>query len=324
MHGVINIRAQVSIITKAKLDDIGVKGECLCGPGPTYAPVALDLVILIDGSDSFGSTCKDQSATKASTQFEECMDWAGRLIHDLGPERGDLTSVTVAQFSGFKNQDSNYKPDSDGILMKVGDTVLRQWQFEHGPVAFSGSDATLGAELRKHEGLDGNSQLFLALQDLSLPSFDKKLTEVLGNSDTHGDRKRLLVIITDEEWDANQLGQAEELSRSLGAELDAPTKRMSKFASHADADNHFYNELLPITTHLAHPFYNEVHPVIIRRNHFKDLEDDFIVKHVAKSETGDSSKSYHKIYEDTFFRDMESCKGKILSAIKRLVQPVAQ
>jgi len=80
------------VVTKAKLDDIRIGGECLCGPAPkpptpkpptpvpdVYDPVALDLVILVDGSDSFNSTVKESGID--STQFEESMDWAGQLVN---------------------------------------------------------------------------------------------------------------------------------------------------------------------------------------------------------------------------------------------------
>ena len=84
----INIHARVAVVTKAKLDDIRIGGECLCGPAPVkpptpvpdiYDPVALDLVILVDGSDSFNSTVKE--AGMDSSQFEESMDWAGKLVN---------------------------------------------------------------------------------------------------------------------------------------------------------------------------------------------------------------------------------------------------
>ena len=47
----IDIHAQVSIVTKAKLDSISVGGNCDCGE-PSVPPM-LDVIIVVDGSDSF-------------------------------------------------------------------------------------------------------------------------------------------------------------------------------------------------------------------------------------------------------------------------------
>merc|ERR1712003_324188 len=61
MHGEINIHAQVAIVTKAKLDSIAVKGNCACDDLPPPPPKVevktdLDIVFLVDGSDSFDGT----------------------------------------------------------------------------------------------------------------------------------------------------------------------------------------------------------------------------------------------------------------------------
>ena len=52
MSGDINIHAKVEIVTKAKLDEISVRGNCVCDDAP---PVITDYVIVIDGSDSFNN-----------------------------------------------------------------------------------------------------------------------------------------------------------------------------------------------------------------------------------------------------------------------------
>ncbi|CBY39570.1 unnamed protein product, partial [Oikopleura dioica] len=52
MHGEINIHARVAVVTKAKLDDIRIGGECLCGPAPK---TEYDVLVLIDGSDSYNN-----------------------------------------------------------------------------------------------------------------------------------------------------------------------------------------------------------------------------------------------------------------------------
>merc|ERR1711976_54560 len=128
----------------------------------------------------------------------------------------------------------------------------------------------------------------------------------------------------DEEWDANQLASARQLSQSLGDEVDdaedVPARRMSKLnhSTVKDSTHDLYNELLPICKHLAHPFYDEIHPVIVRRNHIKDLEGNFISDQVAKP----AKEAYHKIYEEDFTKDMAKTKKDIVSRIEDLIKPV--
>lgn len=325
MHGEINIHARVAVVTKAKLDDIRIGGECLCGPAPVkpptpvpdiYDPVALDLVILVDGSDSFNSTVKE--AGMDSSQFEESMDWAGQLVNDVGA-RTNLATATVVQFSGFKNQDRKYVPGNRGVLLEDEGVTLRQFNFEHGPAAIS-QDASLGGKLRNADPLDGNSQLFLALQDLALDSFKAELDAALPANDTPY-RKRLLVIVTDEEWDGKELAKSRQLSASLGdeADLDASSGRgrMSKIIDHS-IDMHQYAEFLPLLVKHVGPFYDQIHPCIVRRNHLEDLEKDFISNHVAKP----AKEAYHKIYEEKFTSGMQDAKKAILSNIDALIKPV--
>ena len=78
------------------------------------------------------------------------------------------------------------------------------------------------------ESLDGNGQLFLALQDISMPNFISKL-DGAQNLKKNQDRKRVLVIFTDEEWDINQLrdGFAENPNdNSSYTTREAVTKRV--------------------------------------------------------------------------------------------------
>jgi len=327
MHGEINIHARVAVVTKAKLDDIRIGGECLCGPAPkpptpkpptpvpdVYDPVALDLVILVDGSDSFNSTVKESGID--STQFEESMDWAGQLVNDVGA-RTNLATATVVQFSGFKNQDKKYVPGSRGVLLVDEGVTLRQYNFEHGPAVVS-QDASLVGKLRSADPLDGNSQLFLALQDLALDSFKEELDAALpASASPH--RKRVLVIVTDEEWDVQELAKHSELSSSIGDVVDsgAPVGRMSKIQDHS-VDMNQYAQFLPMLEKFVSPFYDQVHPCIVRRNHLADLEKDFISKHVAKP----AKEAYHKIYEEKFTSGMKDAKKSILKNIDVLIKPV--
>jgi len=58
--------------------------------------------------------------------------------------------------------------------------------------------------MKNIDTLDGNGQLFLALQDLSMPDFLSKLDSVQ-DLKKNQDRKRVIVVFTDEEWDIKQL-----------------------------------------------------------------------------------------------------------------------
>jgi len=64
--------------------------------------------------------------------------------------------------AGCQNQDKHTILAANVLLVDDGVT-LRQYNFEHGPAVVS-QDALLGGKLRSADPLDGNSQLFLALQ----------------------------------------------------------------------------------------------------------------------------------------------------------------
>merc|ERR1711988_2011982 len=57
------------------------------------------------------------------------------------------------------------------------------------------------------EGLDGNGQLFLVLQDLNMDGFIRCLDRALSNDKLAKDQKRqrILIIFSDEEWDVKNL-----------------------------------------------------------------------------------------------------------------------
>ena len=75
--------------------------------------------------------------------------------------------------------------------------------------------------------LDGNGQLFLCLQDLCMKNFLSELKKEHQNPD----RKRAMVIITDEEWDLNELQSAFEndVERTyLGKDIKASRESVMK------------------------------------------------------------------------------------------------
>ena len=60
------------------------------------------------------------------------------------------------------------------------------------------------------EHLDGGCQLFLAIQDINMDGFMKRLTNATPSIKLAKDqeRKRILIIFGDEEWDIKHLANA--------------------------------------------------------------------------------------------------------------------
>merc|ERR1711879_415848 len=59
----------------------------------------------------------------------------------------------------------------------------------------------LAAQAEAFESLDGNGQLFLCLQDVSMKNFQNKIAKASGSSK----RKTTLIVVSDEEWDIKDL-----------------------------------------------------------------------------------------------------------------------
>ena len=101
------------------------------------------------------------------------MKWVGDFIeNELSEEWNGRTTATVIQFSGIKALESQYTPDSEGWT-QVAD--LKHYQIEQGPsVVNAGMRSLIKSQLTDIDTLDGNSQLFLCLQDLSNEHFTSK------------------------------------------------------------------------------------------------------------------------------------------------------
>ena len=128
------------------------------------------------------------------------MAWCGDFIqNELGNSWTDRSTATVVQFSGIKALESSYEPDNDGSAF-ADDSYpeLMHYRIEHGPSAVSSSDNSeklifyeliqitdanrrdaVADKLRNVDSLDGNSQIFLALQDMSSEKFVDRLLSAL-------------------------------------------------------------------------------------------------------------------------------------------------
>lgn len=183
MHGEINIHARVAVVTKAKLDDIRIGGECLCGPGPVKPEY--DILVLIDGSDSFNNKVCINDKIDAGDAFESTQEFIDSdLIPGLEAKLGSRANFSLIQFSGIKQLAKVYNAPGDG---SAGSSGLKHYQVEVDKTSLANA-----ARKSYSEGLDGNGQLYLVLQDINL--------KYAANG-----RRQILVIISDEEWDLNGL-----------------------------------------------------------------------------------------------------------------------
>jgi len=320
-QGEIKIHARVNVTTKAKLDEITVAGACACD-GPPIIPDTiydLDLVFLVDGSDSFdGTKINDirgksftQSGVKENrSQFAEAMQWCGDFVNTLESRREGRLTSTIVQFSGIKRLEDQYEPDNDGDAF-AGDDRLKHYRVEYGPKLFEGADVQL-EKMYEIEALDGNSQLYLAMQDMSSDKFMARLNALLPPGAENHERKRIMIVITDEEWDVRNLKSSSSLNESITSEADledeiAPARRSVHSGSRISRAE---RALVP---HFAHAKYTDMFTVIVRTNKIKDLNEEFIITQLCKGE----SENYHKVYAEDFHAGMAKASKSISRKISK-------
>lgn len=269
------MESKLSINTKARLDSIAIKGECYCDDAPPREPTPpppektlIDVVFLVDGSDSFDAKVEGGSDTK----FNTAMKWCGDMIsNELGSEWDGRATATVVQFSGIKQLESKYKPDSEGWADAA--KTLRHYKIEQGPsVINAGMRSKIQSQLADLDTLDGNSQLFLCMQDLSNEHFTSKCNSALKKG-RNQDRLKFLIIVTDEEWDIANLQPSRSLNASLSEEPEDSDigkihRRVSTSGSNLDRSA---RALVPA---LANKVYEDVFPVIVRpKSEAQDLDE---------------------------------------------------
>jgi len=225
MSGDVSIKAGMTVVTKAKLESVQVGGNCDCGEGPppppprtpTPPPVVtqktnVEVVFLVDGSDSFDRTkIEGEGVTemggvkRGDSQFNESMRWCGDMIwKKLVPGADAGVVASVVQFSGIKQLEKSYTEDNDGWALDAS-TDLKHYNVEMQPQAVSNAN-NMTDRLGNTVALDGNSQLFLALKDMSNDKFVNKLNNATNDKPTKNvvwEKRRVLIVITDDEWDIN-------------------------------------------------------------------------------------------------------------------------
>ena len=148
-------------------------------------------------------TRTDGSVDADNAAFGYTKQWASGLIRELAAhEKAEHTTFTLIQFSGYKKLEKDYIPGSDG---NAGNG-LKHWQVEIAPTRLEGETGELSRQACSFDGLDGNGQLFLCLQDISMASFQARLAEAHASQY----RRTCLIVVSDEEWDIKYLAQAPE------------------------------------------------------------------------------------------------------------------
>jgi len=277
MSGDVNINAGLAVSTKAKLDKVEVGGGCKCEGEPE--PLVTDYVIVIDGSDSYNNkvTLDNQSVDDAAA-FEYTQKWAGGLIKNLANhEKAANTTVTLVQFSGYKQLEKNYVPGSGG----ADATGLNHYNVEIAPTKITNA-SQLASQAEAFEALDGNGQLYLCLQDVSMKNFQNKIAKASGSSK----RKTTLIVVSDEEWDIKHLKCAPEFGSGT-----ATAEGVCK---------------------AVHGAFDSVHCVIVRPNKFQDQNEDFIRGTLCKPGTSSASNHYYKVYTEAFEKEMNAAGSAIM------------
>jgi len=157
----------LNILTKARLDSIGIAGECFCEDQPPPV-IGTDILVVVDGSDSYNSKAEVEGSITEGGAYQGTLQSLARdFFPGVAAALPGTNQTAVIQFSGIKQLEAAYKPGSDG---QTGTTGLQHWKWELNPTSLD--DATVGglaAHFQECDSLDGNGQLYLCLQDCALP-----------------------------------------------------------------------------------------------------------------------------------------------------------
>merc|ERR1712226_1806186 len=184
-----------------------------------------DNVGIVDGSDSYENKVAIGGKIEAGLAFKETngfieTELVPGLIHALGAR----ATFTLVQFSGIKQHEKDYKPGSGG----VAGSGLTHYNIEQEPTRLSEGMSTRAFNFRDRvESLDGNGQLFLALQDMNMDNFLAKLDKA---SKVGKDQKRhrVLIIFADEEWTARNWTMPLEAEKRLWNPSPPKTPKTTK------------------------------------------------------------------------------------------------
>jgi len=270
MSGDINISSNFNVVTKAKLDSVAVGGDCECHDLPK--PL-LDVVMLVDGSDSFGNKAKDTSGAMIEA-FPSTLEYIqNNFVPQMSQMLSNRNTFTLVQFSGVSQLEGAYVPGSNGDA----GSGLKHYNVEVAPQTVGRIRDITGATQ-----LDGNGQLYLCVQDLCLPGFTQQLSRAARTVEKQ-ERKRILICITDEEWDIKALknNRGQKTSREEVCKL-------------------------------MHQCGYEPFAVVVRPNHFGEQNNDFIENEFCRNKSNNL-----KVYTDSFEGDMKTALETILNKISK-------
>ena len=171
---------------------------------------------------------RDSSIDDAAA-FEFTQIWTAGLIRNLANhEKAANTTVTLIQFSGYKQLEKTYTPGSDGDA----GNGLEHYVVEIAPTGLNNVQ-NLCDRAVSYEAIDGNGQLFLCLQDVCMSGFQRRIS----NASSSKDRRTCLIVVSDEEWDLKHLKTAPEFGSGTAtadsiAQVKSFISRRSKFVNY--------------------------------------------------------------------------------------------
>lgn len=261
----------MAVATKARLDSIAVKGDCDGCEAP--AP-GVDIIVIVDGSDSYNSKAEVAGSITEGGAYGGTIKALQKYFFSQVPDALPGTNNTaLIQFSGNKQLEGSYKPGSDG---QTSTPAIQHWKWEMEPTELTNDNhKSKTAGLEDSDTLDGNGQLYLCLQDLTLPNcLDKQGMFKSSN-------KKVIVVITDEEWDIKKLQDPSGKKTTS----DAVIERVHKAGYFPYA-------------------------VIVRPNADNDLNEDTIKKLTGAEER------YFKVYTNNFENQMKKALNAIIADLK--------
>jgi len=194
------VRSKFTVSTLTCLDHLAVREDCECDVKQCVVKPR-HLIFLLDSSDSMGGKWFTKSKEFVSNFLQEA-----RFDKRTAP-----TVISVYNFSGIKPAAKDYVPGSDGAGPAP---EMPHYRVEIDAKVWNGTSFKAKQELiekvEKAPQLDGNGQLYLILQDLSSGSFLEKSEKAMGKAPAGTSKddwqpERILVIVSDNEWDLNGL-----------------------------------------------------------------------------------------------------------------------
>ena len=148
------------------MEAIGVGGECFCEDQPEPV-IGTDILVVVDGSDSYNSKAEVEGSITEGGAYQGTLQSLARdFFPGVAAALPGTNNTAVIQFSGIKQLEGAYKPNSDG---QTGTDGLEHWKWELNPTSLDDTNAdSMAAHFQGCDSLDGNGQLYLCLQDCAL------------------------------------------------------------------------------------------------------------------------------------------------------------